>query len=384
MNIEVQLAGETSPRRFENAEQLQQWIKTEAHFWNWLAKFANQPPLDVLYRQSQKTWNKATQLILELNNLAEEIKSNRLQEITGFVSTLYSQSYSIPSDSGKAQFIEKLRATNVEEAGFTLLAFLRPNDVPTNNPIAVRGMLQAYLFDLGISGNAALSEKEALRVVSNEWFSFKNTASKEHANLSGMIAEAASEFTTLLKEETQKCEEIRNAAKQSFGLLENVFREKLALLAPVTYWSKKAEKHLYVSIGLGIAFGLLGGLMAWIVWLALEHFVIDFSKSSTLPSTAEYWRYTVPAAIATLFLWPMRILARMLLSNLHLREDALERVTMVNTYLSLSEGKQGLKDDDRKLILEMLFRPSTTGIVQDDATPPSLLTYISKASSGKH
>jgi len=80
----------------------------------------------------------------------------------------------------------------------------------------------------------------------------------------------------------------------------------------------------------------------------------------------------------------MRILARMLLSNLHLREDALERVTMVNTYLSLSEGKQGLKDDDRKLILEMLFRPSTTGIVQDDATPPSLLTYISKASSGKH
>jgi hypothetical protein len=53
----------------------------------------------------------------------------------------------------------------------------------------------------------------------------------------------------------------------------------------------------------------------------------------------------------------VRILVRLLLSNIHLLTDAGERVTMVQTYLALlKRGK--LKDDERMFILQTLFRPT--------------------------
>jgi hypothetical protein len=56
--------------------------------------------------------------------------------------------------------------------------------------------------------------------------------------------------------------------------------------------------------------------------------------------------------------WVVRILVRLLLSNIHLLTDARERVTMVQTYLALlRRGK--IKDDERMFILQTLFRPET-------------------------
>ena len=101
------------------------------------------------------------------------------------------------------------------------------------------------------------------------------------------------------------------------------------------------------------------------------------------PQQSNYWRYAIPVATATMLLWPLRILSRMLLSNLHLREDARERVTMANTYLALVQSKEGLKDEDRKLILEMLFRPASLGIVRDDAATPSITHFLSRLGSGQ-
>ncbi len=41
---------------------------------------------------------------------------------------------------------------------------------------------------------------------------------------------------------------------------------------------------------------------------------------------------------------------------------------MINVYLALMEGGEGnISPDDRDLILKALFRPTSTGLVQDDA-----------------
>jgi hypothetical protein len=71
------------------------------------------------------------------------------------------------------------------------------------------------------------------------------------------------------------------------------------------------------------------------------------------------------------------------MSHLHLRSDAKERITMAKTYLSLVRSKEGLSETDRKLILETLFRPSSTGLIHDDAAPASAIYLLSRLMSGE-
>ncbi len=68
-----------------------------------------------------------------------------------------------------------------------------------------------------------------------------------------------------------------------------------------------------------------------------------------------------------------------------LASDAAERVVMIKAYVALArEGK--LDDSHRSLILQALFKPSTTGLVKDDAVPASMLdlaTRVAQAGSSK-
>ncbi len=80
-------------------------------------------------------------------------------------------------------------------------------------------------------------------------------------------------------------------------------------------------------------------------------------------------------------MWGIRLIVRMFLSHLHLATDAAERVVMTQTYLSLLDGKHLPNDEDRKLILQALFRPTSDGIVKDEGVPFSLAEALTR--SGK-
>jgi hypothetical protein len=81
----------------------------------------------------------------------------------------------------------------------------------------------------------------------------------------------------------------------------------------------------------------------------------------------------LPAVIGV---WAIRVLVRLLLSNLHLEAEAVERRTMLLTYLALLRRGQGPSEQQRELILQTLFRPSATGIVKDDALPPIVAKWL--------
>lgn len=84
-------------------------------------------------------------------------------------------------------------------------------------------------------------------------------------------------------------------------------------------------------------------------------------------------------ALTSLFaVWAVRLLVRMYLSHHHLANDANERVVMVQTYLSLTEGDKLTSDEHRKLILQALFRPATDGIVKDEGIPASVFELLTR------
>jgi hypothetical protein len=51
---------------------------------------------------------------------------------------------------------------------------------------------------------------------------------------------------------------------------------------------------------------------------------------------------------------------------------------MIQTYLSMSGEGTEFKADDRKLILDHVFRSASDGLVKDDAAPPSIIEVITK------
>ena len=97
--------------------------------------------------------------------------------------------------------------------------------------------------------------------------------------------------------------------------------------------------------------------------------------------TVAYWQLGLLFILATLGTWLLRVLVRVYLSHLHLGTDANERVTMIQTYLALLREGSGPAENERQLILQTLFRPSSTGLIKDDGIPSSAFDLLSKTIS---
>jgi len=153
--------------------------------------------------------------------------------------------------------------------------------------------------------------------------------------------------------------------------IKKTFKEDLSLQAPTTYWTAKRMSHQKLWIAWAISFLIAGGLSSgavWFVWLttAEPHFN---------PKEAFSYGFLLPAiGAAFLCVWIMRMMARQLLTNLALENDAAERVSMVMTFLALMQVPEHVHEPDRILILSALFRPSTHQ--SDDGAPPSWFDLV--------
>ena len=108
-------------------------------------------------------------------------------------------------------------------------------------------------------------------------------------------------------------------------------------------------------------------------WLAYEIFL------NVPPNEKpQVWQVGVFSVAAFFGIWLERILVRLFVSNIHLATDAEERVTMLQTYLSIIREGSEFAPEDKKLILERLFHPAADGLVKDDGAPPSPLEMLSR------
>lgn len=176
-------------------------------------------------------------------------------------------------------------------------------------------------------------------------------------------------------EDNQKAQDDALAAHQArMQTLEQVFREKMSLRAPVEYWEGRQKTH---QKGTKIMGALSFGAMALLA-IAIGLVASWVLQNLTPDGKPEVWRVSVLVLIGVLGVWATRLLVRMFLSNIHLSTDAAERVVMVKTYLSLLEDDKVLSDEDRKLVLQSLFRPASDGIVKDEGLPHPALDVLTK------
>jgi hypothetical protein len=251
------------------------------------------------------------------------------------------------------------------------------------------GYMRAYQFEKELSGHTisdatansrdSLDElyrdlSESLARQRTEFAELRSSVSTTIQELGILFGSQQEKFSSLFEATTKNNKIILSANKQELERIERTYDEKLALSAPGRYWSKKRIAHEKLSWGFGITAGLLFLIIALFVPLEIHSLLGDAGDAARIP----YWRIGVLVVFSTLAIWILRIVVRLFLSHIHLESDAAERITMLHTYLALLRKEGGLGQDDTRLILDALFRPSSDGIVRDDSAPPGVYEFLSR------
>jgi hypothetical protein len=190
------------------------------------------------------------------------------------------------------------------------------------------------------------------------------TDSKEKAEaLKKLHSDQSGEFTKLIGEHVQ-----------NLAAIEKTYDQKLALQRPVKYWEVKEDYHRKRAVTFGIValvsvIFAIGGL----VFIAYEYL------SKLQPNeNPKHWQIGVLVVGAFFAIWLVRVFVRLFFSNIHLATDAAERRMMILTYLSMSREGAQFAADDKKLIIQHIFRAASDGLVKDDAAPPSMFELLSR------
>lgn len=170
--------------------------------------------------------------------------------------------------------------------------------------------------------------------------------------------------------------------------LRDAVQKEVKLQAPRNYWSGRAVAHLRWASGWLVAFAVfLVGLV--VVPVALFETINEALEPAQSALGEAKWIVPAVALGAPIFvlLWLARFAGRQLGEQLLRREDANERVTMLETYLALthteagSDVKQAL-DEQLPIVLQALFRAGP-GLHADDSPPLGAIDALIKRLSGQ-
>ena len=375
--------GISGTRTFQTFEDLKVWAEAECSAWGWV----NSNGLDqqisqmlnsgqVYARDNLRTW-------IANYPANPQAQSN----IASVLASYFGTGRALLSTSPAGTFVLSLAKENQSAALFAL-AFLTGYGMQLQmanvSPAYLEGVMRAVLFRHGLTGTAE-AEKEAMEKLHAEGASaLDDFRAKSDAALKGHQAQADAlreehqalhnQATALLKDHKEALDAQLAAAQTALLGIERTYDEKLALQAPVTYWDTKARTHLITLVALGVStLAVMAGAAVGIT-KAVGKLLPDLQPGHW----PEPWRLGMILVALTMMIWVIRLMVKVTLSQIHLFTDAQERKVLITTYLSLLRSNQALTNEDRQLILSILFRSVATGIVEDGgpATPPELISRL--------
>lgn len=385
----ITLQLDTGEREFQSIEEIQEWMNQERSFFAWLVTGSKNDG------NAAHAWNATNQW---LNFITQYIQQSRQYQnnpsqlrniergLKNQINTHLQKGHLVTSKNPDAIFSKNLSGEEDEVVASYALANLMDISTNQNNPKALKGAFYAFQYKQGSTATVE-SQAESLETLRAEWNGLFN---KQHLDLRAQnetlveeIGDLRNQFSNLKEEiSAQKKEQLSAFTEQleqsekTLSDIAQTYDEKLALQASVTYWSGKRSLHTKVMWWVGGATILLAALTGG-GFIIAAHKLLQVTVSEV-----ELWRLGVMLAISTFGVWVTRLSAKIFISNLHLRTDADERVTMIQTYLALLREGAGPTEDERQLILQTLFRPSTTGFIKDEG-PSAFHELVTNALSKK-
>lgn len=436
INAEVDLGDRGGVIRFNLVQDLMNWIEEESEFWSFLrgnpvdqhmghwnqtsAFFAYDSQVRDLFQQYAHQW---PNWVDALNNTVTAAKTSSTDE--AFRDKIEALRAKIESklNQFKTQIESILRNELVENLRHLWRGepiSQRLKEFAEVQPIAVVYALDSHILELkgtgeqrgeealgrtaaalsilgydpAMAGASQVAFGTAVETWSRELQSFKGDYEDLHSQFNDLTAKHAEAWSQWVQKVRDNSELLRREGESAKAAIEtriseayknlknltDTYEKHMQLAGPMSYWKGKVkmhEKRAKHLRGWAIAVGIAG---VSIMLIAAQALLPWHHPADTVP-----WRpIGLFLIVSTFALWMLRLVVKLLLSNIHLAVDAQERVVMINTFMALirrPRSAEGLKKEDLAIVLAPIFRPSTTGVIKDDGGPTSLGEFLTRLPS---
>lgn len=371
-------------KSFASLDEFRQWYTAEREFWKWLnevrrpAPSCSQQAEEIIQRfyTLVERFIQETRVITDAQQFQVKVKG-----LVSQIEPVLQRNPVIFSNSPQAQFLAEIRQENPCVAAAAAGALMGAQPL-VSTPDTMEGHVIAIAYKHGLR-DVTKSQRAALNELNNKWQNLLDEGKGAFDASAKRLEELGNQFVRQLETQQNSFDELaastkarlQQVADESEVRLKNIektYDEKLALQAAVQYWKIKAKNHGTSANYLAVASSVVGVVVA--VFIGIEVFLAigPLQQLGELP----LWKGAMLLLTAVIGIWAIRILVRLLLSHLHLKADAIERRTMLLTYLALLRRGQGPTEQQRELLLHILFRPAASGLVKDDALPPMIAQWL--------
>lgn len=429
----------TPPVVFQTLSDLDDWMKKESELWAWVPQFwkGKSAEEDTVPSGTHADLVSASEALEHLKEATQDRDKDeaerQIKQVLGLIRAAYADPRAVVPGS-PAHGVMRAAAVYGTAAvmGAYCGMFDRKGRVPFNQAVEFTiGWTRGFLFNGGLGDapqkammRAEYATAEAIRFTSDakaEIEATKKDVEEHQIAIAGLANEAKVKVTVAMnemervksdageldlslnklarhldKELTEKVtahvEASRAELKAAIEGIQKANREEMALKAPIAYWTSQ-RTTCYSRAALGFAACLvIGGLMAWwgseLFSKAQAAYENVLPKPVSAPADApavdhsHWWRVGEILFYTTLGLWLLRLLVRFTLSQTHMGLDAGFRVVMTKAYIAMIQEKHIDGAESRELVLRSLFRPPATGMIRDDAMPPTPMGELNNRISG--
>ncbi|MEM1207776.1 MAG: DUF6161 domain-containing protein [Planctomycetota bacterium] len=409
-SLNVNLGKEVGDRTFNDRAEVRDFIAAEKKAADYLfgSQEARNPTnlrstLVASFEQFEKRWNQNESTYAafeESGDVDNMIKVNRAAE--SLLSSFFGGTDWILSESRRGRFLTLLGNRNYSmEARRAVAAAFRGKSPNSSEPRIVIGTCLAAAFAAGYTPQPEIEagHAEALQRLNTAKTQLQQDGDQlRRINLKSLQNQRESyrrRRAAIDREWSSRLRDLDSAFDAKLAYVDRVINEytrQLQFDEPRLHWTLKQRYHYLAASILGLVFfvsiaaALYGGYY-FVEPLLLSPGEIAVAAGEANPSTSAtvlIRRLAIVGLFASVaFIW-LRLVIKLLLSQLHLASDAGERVTLIKTYLAFSVGKDD--DDqtieaDRTLLLNTIFRTTSSGLIKDDALPPGVLDLVTRVSA---
>jgi hypothetical protein len=397
---EITLIDVTGKRfTFKALENLQDFLKTEANFWEEKDNQSNTGgPSNPYFKIFNSFHNSYTQ-IDSWENVSSWDTTTFNNQLGSVISNYFNQFPSYWIWSGH-DFIETWLESYEysDRTGDAFLDVILKKQLNHRDDFSIlRGYILAYEFIQqgdSLLTKRRLAEKATFATVRGQLSKKKDELITEVTDFQNRIIDwkdlTQNEIDTWQKNQIKHHDDTAlnhsthfqeriSAWTKNVGDLEDKYKEKLRFDGPATYWKESAAKFRKQGYYWTFLLVLLSSVFIvylsnfFIVWLSGQKVAL---KLETLEGVVLF------ATIVSAFAILIKTFSRFAFSSFHLQRDAEEREQLTHLYLSLS-NEQEVDAESRKIVLQALFSRSETGLLANESGPTmpgigEVVNYIGK------
>ena len=374
---------------FHTFEDLKAWFLPELDKWKWFRNIDGLRHISFGDERASDISDKLENLKVQIQNFDLNKTIQSKTDLQTALDRLF-RKCAIFSDDTRWHYASRIAEADAQEGARTICAFLCPawgrGDAVHADRQIFAAAVNVALFERGSYKAPETAHVMSLQQSLEYWLSFRETVGNERAALlvegrgiletlraeiDGILARSREEVDTACK----RLDDTQTGITTRTADFEKAVNEKLALKAPVTFWTARADALNRK------AKTLIGWLLGAFAVSVISGFKFYPLVAQVPDASQKLWTIALILVAFGFIAWPLRLISRLYMSTVHMEADARERATLVETYIALLQEGHATPEN-RQLILAALFRPTQTGIVADDAAGTNMLD-LAKLGAGK-